>query len=59
MIGAIVVTLVVFAIVGSYMAIVNRMLRSDEHWNESNIVRPAAQASSAGYSSLAASPAHA
>ena len=59
MIGAIVVTLVVYAIVGAYMAIVNRMLRSDQHWNESNIVRPVTKPSAVGYPGLTVSPAHA
>jgi hypothetical protein len=40
MIGAIVVTLIVYAIVASYMGIVNRMLRADEYWSESNQVKP-------------------
>ena len=59
MIGAIVVTLIVYAIVGSYMTIVNRMLRSDEHWSESNIARPAAKASVADHAFAAVSPSHA
>ena len=59
MIGAIAVTLVVFSIVGAYMAIVNRMLRSDENWSESNIVRPVMKTSAVGYPGLTISPAHA
>ena len=39
MIGAIVVTLIVYAIVTIYMGIVNRMLRTDEYWSESNQVK--------------------
>ena len=43
MIGNILVTLLAAAIVVGYMAIVIRMLRSDEHWSESNAVQPAAK----------------
>jgi len=39
MFGVFLGTLLVATIVGSYMAIVNRMLRSDEHWSESNQVK--------------------
>jgi hypothetical protein len=39
MIGAIVVTLIVYAIVAAFIGIVNRMLRSDEYWSESNQVK--------------------
>ena len=59
MIGAIVVTLIVFAIVGSYMAIVNRMLRSDEHWGESNAAPPVAKAPVVAQPFGAVSPSHA
>ena len=45
MIGEIVVTLIVAAIVGSYMTLVNGMLRSDEYWSESNMVQSPAKAS--------------
>jgi hypothetical protein len=34
MIGTFIVFVVVLALVASYILIVNRMLRSDEHWNE-------------------------
>jgi hypothetical protein len=40
MIGPILVTLLVAAIVITFITIVNRMLRSDENWNESNGVKP-------------------
>ena len=59
MFGAIVVTLVVSAIVGSYMAIVNRMLRSDEHWSESSQITPAPKATVSAYACVTATPAHA
>ena len=38
MTGAIIVTLIAFAIVVSYMATVNWFLRHDEHYNEGNPV---------------------
>ena len=41
MFGAIVVTLIVAVIVVGYMLIVNRMLRSDENWNDSTVRMPA------------------
>ena len=44
MIGDILVTLLVAAIVVGYMTIVNRMLRSDKHWSESNMVKSPAKA---------------
>ena len=44
MIGDILVTLLVAEIVGSYMALVNGMLRSDEYWSESNMVKSPAKA---------------
>ena len=59
MIGAIVVTLIVFAIVGSYMTIVNRMLRSDEHWDESNAAPAVAKAPVVGPPFGTISPSHA
>jgi hypothetical protein len=59
MIGAIVVTLIVYVIVGSYMAIVNRMLRTDEHWHESDMVQPVAEAAAAPRYDVAASAVHA
>ncbi len=43
MIGDILVTLLVAAIVVGYMTIANRMLRSGEHWSESNAVQPVAK----------------
>ncbi|HEY0549128.1 MAG TPA: hypothetical protein VGF13_05965 [Verrucomicrobiae bacterium] len=59
MIGAILVTLLVAAIVGSYMTIVNRMLRSDEHWSESNQVRPAMKTAAPLHYGVTAPSAHA
>jgi hypothetical protein len=47
MIGAIVVTLIVYAIVAAYIGIVNRMLRSDEYWSESNQVKAPRKAATA------------
>lgn len=40
MIGAILVTLLVAVIVVSYMTLVNRMLRTDKHWHETDMVKP-------------------
>lgn len=37
MIGAIVTALFVAVLVSSYILIVNRLLRTDEHWSESNM----------------------
>lgn len=45
MIGAIITALFVTALVSSFMLIVNRLLRTDEHWSESNMTAPAAQPS--------------
>ena len=59
MIGAIVVTLIVYAIVASYMGIVNRMLRADEYWSESNQVKLAMKTAPSLPSGLAVSPVHA
>ncbi|HWN93544.1 MAG TPA: hypothetical protein VNT99_00810 [Methylomirabilota bacterium] len=59
MIVAILVSLIVFAIVGSYMAIVNRMLRSDEQWSEPNMVKPAAKAAAPLHYGARHSEAHA
>jgi hypothetical protein len=39
MIGAILVTLLVAVLVVSYMVLVNRMLRTDEHWRETDMVK--------------------
>jgi len=41
MIGAIITALVVAVLISSYMLIVNRLLRTDEHWSESNMTTPA------------------
>ena len=45
MIGAIVTALFVAVLVSSYILIVNRLLRTDEHWSESNMTTPAAKPS--------------
>jgi hypothetical protein len=59
MIGPILVTLLVAVIVSSYILIVNRMLRSDEHWSESNQVKPNVKATVPASSWTPATPAHA
>ncbi len=43
MIGAIITALVVAVLISSYMLIVNRLLRTDEHWSESNMTAPASK----------------
>ena len=59
MIGPILVTLLVAVIVCSYMTIVNRMLRSDENWNESKEVKPNVKTAVPASSWAPSSPAHA
>ena len=59
MIGEIVVALFVAAIVGSYMTLVNRMLRSDEYWSESNMVKSPAKDAAPVHYGVTASPVHA
>jgi hypothetical protein len=59
MIGPILVTLLVAAIVGSFITVVNRMLRSDEHWNESSQLKPKVKAIVPASSWTPATPAHA
>jgi hypothetical protein len=59
MIGTMLVTLLVAAIVSSYMTIVNRMLRTDEHWSESNQLRPATKPAAALRYPVTGSLAHA
>ena len=59
MIGEIVVALFVAAIVGSYMTLVNRMLRSDEYWSESNMVKSPAKTAAPRHYGVTASPVHA
>ena len=59
MIGEILVTLLVAAIVVGYMTIVNRMLHSDKHWSESNQVKPVAITAVPAFHCATASPAHA
>lgn len=59
MIGEILVALFVAAIVGSYMTLVNRMLRSDEYWSESNMVKPPVNDAAPVHYGVTASPIHA
>lgn len=59
MIGVLFVFLLVVAIVGGYIAIVNQMLRSDEHWNESYQAQPAAKTARPVFCQSVASHAHA
>jgi len=61
MIGPILVTLLVAVIVGSFITVVNRMLRSDEYWNEAKDLTPSVKAvePTAPASSWKPAPAHA
>ncbi len=59
MIGEIIVALFVAALVGSYMTLVNQMLRSDEYWSESNMVRSPAKVAAPLHYGVMASPVHA
>ena len=40
MLGPILVTLLVAVIVVSYITLVNRMLRTDKHWHETDMLKP-------------------
>ena len=59
MFGAIVVFAVVVALVATYIFTVNRLLRTDEHWSESNQVKPATKPAASAQYVVTASPAHA
>ena len=59
MLGPVLVTLVVFVIVASYIGIVNRMLRSDEHWSESNHLKPVKKPSNQPVPTAIPRPVHA
>lgn len=59
MIGAIITALFVTALVSGYMLIVNRMLRTDEHWSESDMTMSAAKPSEPQSFGRAAKQAHA
>lgn len=59
MFGAVIVFAVVVAIVATYILVVNRLLRSDENWSESNLVKPAVKAPALPRYEVAGAPAHA
>ena len=59
MLGPVIVTLVVFVLVASYIGIVNRMLRSDENWSESNQLKPLRETSDRPVPCMAPRPVHA
>ena len=59
MIGAIITALFVTALVSGYMLVVNRMLRTDDHWNESDMTTPATKPSEAQSFGRAGKQAHA
>lgn len=59
MLGPVIVTLVVFVLVASYIGIVNRMLRSDENWSESNQLKPLKENSGQPVPCVAPRPVHA
>ena len=43
MIGPTIVFLCAVSLVATYMFIVNRLLRTDENWSESNQIKPSAE----------------
>ena len=59
MLGPVIVALVVFVLVASYIGIVNRMLRSDENWSESNQLKPLKENSGRPVPCVAPRPVHA
>lgn len=59
MIGAIITALVVAVLVSSYMLIVNRLLRTDEHWSETNMTPVAPKPATPPSSGRTAQQAHA
>lgn len=59
MFGPILVFAVAVALVATYMFTVNRLLRTDEHWSESNQVKPATKTAAPAHYGMTASPAHA
>jgi len=59
MIGAILVFVVAVALVATYIFAVNRFLRTDEHWSESNQMKPVAKTAAPVHYGVTASPAHA
>ena len=59
MFGAILVFAFVVALVATYIFTINRLLRTDEHWSESNLVKPATKTVAPRHYGVTASPAHA
>ena len=59
MITAILPAVVALAIVATYMTIVHRMLRADEHWHESDLVKAATKPGAATPHLAAPEAAHA
>ena len=59
MFGPILVFTVAVALVAAYMFTVNRFLRMDEHWSESNQMKSATKTAAPAHYGVTASPAHA
>ena len=59
MLSAIITALVVVGLISTFVFIVNRMLRTDEHWSESNMTVSAAKPAEAQSFGRAAKQAHA
>jgi hypothetical protein len=59
MITAILPSIVAFAIVATYMTIVHRMLRTDEHWHESDVSKRAVKPQATATCVVTAVAAHA
>ena len=59
MFGPILVFAAAVALVATYILTVNRLLRTDEHWSESNPVKPSTKAAASAQYAVTASPAHA
>ena len=59
MFGPILVFAAAVALVAAYIFTVNRLLRTDEHWSESNQVKLSTKPAALPHYAVTASPAHA
>ena len=59
MFGPILVFAAAVALVATYIFTVNRLLRTDEHWSESNQMKPATKNAAPAHYGITTSPAHA
>jgi hypothetical protein len=59
MFGPVLVFAAAVALVATYILTVNRLLRTDEHWSESNQVKAATKTTAPAGHGLAEFPAHA